>query len=229
MKNTIIGIVSKPINGKESLWEKQKITDDFRKILVDYDVTVIGVLPTNKDYNLPMNDEEKNRLNDILNLCDGIILQGGWQSGLHEIYVASYAIENDIPILGACCGFNNMLFSQKDKVQEQKDESHNVYDKDYRHEIQIEKNSRLYKIIGTTNCKVNSIHNVIAKDNDIKHFNRVAHDLEGNVEAIELPEKRFCLGVKWHPEIMTDDNRMQNIFKEFVSASNKRKEQRNIK
>lgn len=32
---TIIGIVSKPANDNKSLWTKQKITDDFRKIIIE--------------------------------------------------------------------------------------------------------------------------------------------------------------------------------------------------
>ena len=147
--------------------------------------------------------------------------KGGWQTGNHEIYVAKYAIENDIPILGTCCGLNNMLFSQGDTVQKEKDESHNVYDKNYRHNIVIDEDSILYKILGQNkNVGVNSIHNVMIKDSDVKHFDIVAHDDNGFVEAVELKTKRFCLGLKWHPEIM-DEEIMENIFKEFINAANK--------
>ena len=111
-----------------------------------------------------------------------------------------------------------MLFSQGDTVQKEKDESHNIYDKNYRHDIIIEETSRLYKLLGENKkVGVNSIHNVMIKDNDVKHFDVVAHDLNGFVEAIELQNKRFCFGFKWHPEIMEEDI-MQNIFKEFVKA-----------
>lgn len=215
---TIIGIVGKPANDDKSLWTKQKITDDFRRIIVKNGAVAIGVLPTNINYDEIMTDGEKENFHNILNMCDGFILQGGWQNGEHEIYVAKYAIENDIPLLGTCCGINNMLFSQGDTVQKEKDESHNIYDKNYRHDIIIEETSRLYKLLGENKkVGVNSIHNVMIKDNDVKHFDVVAHDLNGFVEAIELKNKRFCFGFKWHPEIMEEDI-MQNIFKEFVKS-----------
>lgn len=215
---TIVGIVGKPTNDKKSLWTKQKITDDFRKIIVKSGAVAIGILPTNIDYDETMTDEEKQNFHNILRICDGFILQGGWQTGQHEIYVAKYAIENDIPLLGTCCGINNMLFSQGDSVQKEKDESHNIYDRNYRHDIIVEKSSILYKLLGNNEkVGVNSIHNVMIKDEDVNHFDIVAHDIDGFVEAVELKDKRFCLGVKWHPEIMTEDI-MQNIFKEFIKS-----------
>lgn len=215
---TIVGIIGKPINDAKSLRTKQKITDDFRKLMIKNGAVAIGVLPTNINYNEEMTEKEKKNFHSILSLCNGFILQGGWQTGKHEIYVAKYAIENDIPLLGTCCGMNNMLFSQGDCVQKEDDESHNVYDKDYRHDIIIQETSRLYKLLGESKkVGVNSIHKVMIKDNDVKHFDIVAHDLDGFVEAIELKDKRFCFGLKWHPEIMEEQS-MQNIFKEFVKA-----------
>lgn len=58
------------------------------------------------------------------------------------------------------------------------------------------------------------------KDDDISHFDIVAHDLNGFVEAIEIRDKQFCLGLKWHPEIMENDVHMKNLFKEFVKSCN---------
>lgn len=227
---TIIGIVSKPANESKSLQTKQKITDDFRKIIIENGAIAIGVLPTNVNYDEAMSPYEKENFHKILNLCDGFILQGGWQTGKHEIYVAKYAIENDIPLLGTCCGLNNILFSQGDTVQKEKDESHNIYDRNYRHDIIIDKTSKLYKLLGNNKTVlVNSIHNVMIKDSDVNHFDIVAHDVNGFVEAVELKNKKFCLGLKWHPEIMEDDLNMKNLFKEFIKSCNEYHDNRNNK
>lgn len=216
---TIIGIVSKPANDKQSLWSKQKITDDFRKLIIENGAVAIGILPTNIDYNESMTPQEKENFHKILNLCDGFILQGGWQTGKYEIYVAKYAIENNIPLLGTCCGLNNILFSQGDTVQKERDESHNIYDRNYRHDILVDETSKLYTLLGKNReVKVNSIHNIMIKDSDVNHFDIVAHDLDGFVEAVELKNKSFCLGLKWHPEIMENDQIMKNLFKEFVKS-----------
>jgi putative glutamine amidotransferase len=41
---------------------------------------------------------------------------------------------------------------------------------------------------------------------------------DGVVEGIELPGKRFCLGVEWHPEYAIDPGD-DLIFAAFVKAS----------
>lgn len=165
-----------------------------------------------------MKSQEAEKFNKKLNLRDGFILQGGWQTGEHEIYVAKYAIENDIPLLGTCCGLNNILFSQGDTVQKERDESHHIYDRNYRHDIIIDEISRLYKLLGNhKKVKVNRIHNVMIKDSVVNYFDIVAHDSNGFVEAVELKNKKFCLGLKWHPEIMDNDDIMENILKNLLN------------
>ena len=58
---------------------------------------------------------------------------------------------------------------------------------------------RLHAIAGTTHLEVNSAHHQAA--------GRVgpgvvvsARASDGVIEAIEAPERRFCIGVQWHPE-----------------------------
>lgn len=42
------------------------------------------------------------------------------------------------------------------------------------------------------------------------------------MEAIEKPDARFCLGVQWHPEWLSDaDPAMQGLFDAFVNACSK--------
>lgn len=45
----------------------------------------------------------------LLDICDGIILEGGLSSASYEVEAAKYAINNDIPLLGICAGFNNII------------------------------------------------------------------------------------------------------------------------
>jgi len=45
----------------------------------------------------------------LIDKCDGIVIQGGLSSDDYEIKAAKYAIDNDIPILGICAGFNNII------------------------------------------------------------------------------------------------------------------------
>jgi gamma-glutamyl-gamma-aminobutyrate hydrolase PuuD len=42
---------------------------------------------------------------------------------------------------------------------------------------------------------------------------------DGLVEAIELPDHPFGIGVQWHPEWLTDQEPTRNLFRKFVEAA----------
>ena len=89
-----------------------------------------------------LSEEEKDDLHRQVDLCDGIILQGGDYSYAYEEEIARYALEKDIPIFGICAGFNNILRALGSNVYEDKRGRHAVYDRNYRHHIRIEKDSK---------------------------------------------------------------------------------------
>jgi putative glutamine amidotransferase len=67
------------------------------------------------------------------------------------------------------------------------------------HDVEVLPGSRLHTIGGVTRLAVNSAHHQAA--------GRVGMGVvvsgrapDGVVEAIEAPERRFCIGVQWHPE-----------------------------
>jgi putative glutamine amidotransferase len=39
------------------------------------------------------------------------------------------------------------------------------------------------------------------------------------VEAVELPDHPFGLGVQWHPEWLTDQESTRNLFRKFVEVA----------
>ena len=39
------------------------------------------------------------------------------------------------------------------------------------------------------------------------------------VEAVEIPDKRFYVGVQYHPEFKSRPNRAHPLFREFIKAS----------
>ena len=41
---------------------------------------------------------------------------------------------------------------------------------------------------------------------------------DGVVEAVEAPDRRFCLGVQWHPENFWRTGEFRSLFDAFVSA-----------
>jgi putative glutamine amidotransferase len=42
---------------------------------------------------------------------------------------------------------------------------------------------------------------------------------DGTIEAVERPDKRFVVGVEWHPENMSArDERQAKLFRAFAAA-----------
>ena len=228
----VIGIVAKPTEKyPEDIWYRMDIADEIRYLIVQNGGIAINILPTDKTMIFNDNDicdskelteEEKNDLYQIVDRCNGLVLQGGLVSCKYEIEAAKRAIELNIPIIGICAGFNNILRAVGTDVIEDKTGSHDYYDINYRHNITFEKDTVMYEIVGKERMQVNSIHSMIAKREEIENFVKVSSfSGDGLIESFELINKKFVLGIKWHPELMLDDDSTQKIFKRFVEECEK--------
>ena len=164
-----------------------------------------------------LNDEEKNELYRQIELCDGFILQGGLYSSNYEIEMAKRIIELNKPLIGLCAGFNNILRALGTDVIEDKTKSHDIYDKNYRHNIYISTETKLYDLINQKEYSVNSIHSMIAPKENVEDYAKISSiSYDGLVESFELNNKKFVIGIKWHPELMLEDKFTKNLFKEFI-------------
>lgn len=86
------------------------------------------------------------------------------------------------------------------------------------HPIELDPDSLLARLLGTSSTTVNSIHHQIADDLG-KGIWVAADSPEGFPEALELEEYPFCLGVQWHPEHMAARSpAQQKLFEAFVKA-----------
>lgn len=222
MIKPVIGIVGKP-SIESDMWHYMEIVDDIRYILIKNNALVVGLLPTEKKIEFK-NDEELDTyvlkedeikdLETILSRIDGVILQGGLVSNQYEEEIARICIEKDIPIIGICSGFNNLIRALGGKVHIDSNIFHNQFGSKIAHEVEIKEDSKLFKILNQTKINVNSIHTYIAMEDEIKEYKVVAKCPSDNtVEAIELENKKFVMGIKWHPELMES---MNSIFGEFV-------------
>lgn len=228
MRKPIIGIIGKvqPQYG-EDIWHRIDEVDEIRYLIVKNGGTAIMLLPTEETLkfndndikdNTVLNSEEKNELYRQIDLCDGFILQGGLYSSNYEIEMAKRIIELDKPLIGICAGFNNILRAIGTDVIEDKTKSHDIYDINYRHSISITKGTKLYDLIKTDEYSVNSIHSMIApKEKVEKYANISSMSYDGLVESFELDNKKFVVGMKWHPELMLEDEFPNKLFKEFIS------------
>lgn len=88
------------------------------------------------------------------------------------------------------------------------------------HPVNIDEDSRLAEIFGETLLQVNSLHHQGLKD-VASSLKVVGHAPDGMIEAVELPDHPYAMGVQWHPEWLTDQPVMRRLFKSFVDASTK--------
>lgn len=88
------------------------------------------------------------------------------------------------------------------------------------HPVNIDEDSRMAEIFGETLLQVNSLHHQGLKD-VASPLKVVGHAPDGMIEAVELPNHPYAMGVQWHPEWLTDQPVMRRLFKSFVDASKK--------
>ena len=88
------------------------------------------------------------------------------------------------------------------------------------HEVKIEEGTHIADILGEPIVKVNSHHHQGLKD-IASSLHVAGHSPDGLVEAIELPDHPFGIGVQWHPEWLTDQQPTRNLFRKFVEAAEK--------
>ena len=138
--------------------EKEFVNRSYVKSLLKRDANIIMLTLNN-----PAIDE-------ILDLCDGIIFQGGLDIYKFHYDILEYAINNNIPVLGICMGMQIMGLYANNQEEDDLVKIKNHYDKE--HLINNKKNSILYKLFGDK-LIVNSRHNYMLEYVNIKMYNYV--------------------------------------------------------
>jgi len=93
------------------------------------------------------------------------------------------------------------------------------------HEVALQPESRVARILGTTRLATNSRHHQAVRDLG-EGLVASAHADDGLIEAIEIPGKRFFMSVQWHPENMWDDSpAMRGIFTTLAEAARLRRQE----
>ena len=166
----------------------------FNDIASDYDESVIGILPNRLD-----------KVKKIIDICDGIILQGGDSYTPLDLEITKYIYKKDIPCLGVCLGMQmmSMIFDgEMSNINNHNNTYHDVIIKDsniYKDGV-IRVNSRHKDIITKTNMKVVGISS------------------DKVIEMVEKPNNKFFAGVQWHPENIYQNNCNSKIlFNKFFN------------
>jgi len=121
-----------------------------------------------------------------------------------EIGLISEALSRDLPLLGVCRGMQILSIAHGGHLHQHLDdtpghEGHGGYDgNSTEHSVIVEKDSLLCNLMGKS-FSVNSTHHQGVADPGSLSISAVAgHD--SLIEAVERRDKKFCLGVQWHPE-----------------------------
>ena len=216
----IIGIVGRLYSGDSNII----CIEEIRLAVTKMGGIPLLILPIYKiDMNLKKlySQEELKDLESILSFCDGFILPGGdtWYR-LDEV-VIDYAIRRDKPLLAICLGMqalSKMLSGEKrigydNTIKNNTLINHLEPNNNYVHSVIIDKNSKLYSIIGDEEITVNSRHSYHVPELDNTLVS--ARSSDGLIEGVELKDKKFIIGVQWHPESNLEDEHSKKLFKAF--------------
>lgn len=189
--------------------------------------------------------KDKNDVERFLKRVDGLLLTGGndvppqrYGEEQHQKTVCVHpdkdisdnilvgaALQMKKPILAICYGVQlvNVVLGGS-LIQDIPSEGisflvhKDLRNEQYTHQVTVGKNSLLHKIIGAGCFETNSAHHQAIHELG-KGLAATAHTSDGIIEAIELGEYPFLLGVQWHPERMTHDPYHRALFSALVEAS----------
>ena len=192
---------------------------------------------------------DRGLIRQYVELCDGFIFPGGhnvdpalWGASLEvpdmrcperdglEVPLMEEILQADKPFLGICRGMQvlNVVLGgtlvQDLTTLEPQGRSqlwpHTTILDSVAHPVRVEEGSLLQQCLGGESLvKVNSSHGqcVGRLGEGVRVSGRAT---DGIVEAIEVPAKRYCLGVQWHPEYTWElfgHDRL--LFKSLVDAA----------
>lgn len=185
-------------------------------------------------------------LERLLAKLDGLILTGGgdldpahYDGRQHEtlynldperdasdLEMARLAIESDLPTLGICRGtqviniaLGGTLFEHlPDVVGETV--NHRVPPRAAtEHSVTVRAESQLAKMLPAVEFVAASWHHQAIRDLAAP-LQAAAHAPDGTIEAVEMPEHAWLVGVQWHPELTAaNDPTQQQLFDVFVKAA----------
>lgn len=193
------------------------------------------------------------QLSQMVGSLDGILLSGGGdihpdrfhgiahekvadiveQRDVQEDWLVKLSLEQQVPLLGICRGLQVMNVSLGGTLythipdQFETEVEHATpkeLPRDHpQHTVKLEPETKIHAALNLDEFPVNSHHHqaIHSLAPGLRITGRAS---DGLIEAIELPEEPFFLGVQWHPEWMTQHDHARDLFRAFVVAAEKYKE-----
>jgi putative glutamine amidotransferase len=170
---------------------------------------------------LPPDDVVAESPDELLDMLDGLILAGGSdidpasygakphpetrntrpERDRFELALGTQALERDMPVLGICRGMEMLNVIQGGTLDQHLGlELHRHTPGAFvDHGVRLEAGSLAARVVGDERTEVKSAHHQ-GLDELGEGVIASGHADDGIVEAIELPERSFAVGVLWHPE-----------------------------
>ncbi len=186
---------------------------------------------------------------DLLDHVNGLLLTGGADvdPGLYgarphpalgpvfrdrddfEIALCREALRRDLPLLAICRGHQVLnVATGGTLVQDIPSEipgGAGTHDPDVErwqtaHDVEILPGTRLREILRAERVAVNSFHHQSIRDLGRDLVLSALSPQDGVVEGVEMPRKRFVVGVQWHPESFWDhEPGFRPLFEALVRAA----------
>lgn len=142
-----------------------------------------------------------------------------------ELAVTRGALERDMAVFGICGGQQllnvalggTLVQHIPDEIDDPLDHEQPNPRTEPGHRVAIEAGSLLHRIVGADELAVNSAHHQAVLD-PAPGLVVDARATDGVIEGIEAPERRFCIGVQWHPEYAISDGDTR-LFDAFIAAA----------
>jgi putative glutamine amidotransferase len=244
MSRPVIGICTALERARWSVWDQQAYLLPRSYIRAIQRAGAIALM-------LPPDEALEREPDQLLDLIDGLILAGGadidpssYGEDAHpetrgtvperdgfEVALARRAMERDMPLLGICRGMQLMNVAAGGTLLQHLPESHGHHEHRRNpgtfdgadHDVRLSEGSLAARAAGE------AIH--ATKSHHHQGIDRLGSGLEVTgwslidelPEAVEMPERRFALGVQWHPEADERSRLIAALVQEAAAARNGRR------
>ena len=243
MARPVIGLCTAVERARWSVWDQQAVL--LPRSYVDSVQRAGGLAIL-----LPPDEILESDPDEILDLLDGLMLAGGadidpsaYGAQPHaethetvperddfEMALARRAIERDIPFLGICRGMQLLNVALGGTLLQHLPESHGHHEhrrspgsfEDADHDVRLTEGSLAHRAAGEALHATKSHHH--------QGIDRLGEGLEVTgwavlddlPEAVEMPDRRWVLGVQWHPEADETSRLIATLVEEAAEARDER-------
>lgn len=186
---------------------------------------------------LTPNENEKETIDQLIMMCDGFLFTGGpdvdptlygedksdlcgepnAERDEFELNIIPYILETDKPLFCICRGIQVLNVALGGTLYQ--DCPCSTLHSDGRHIIRLcsKEYKEMFGFIDEA-FETNSFHHQSIKELGKGLVVTSISEDDGVIEGVYMPEKRFVIGVQWHPEKNGDDEITRKLFSSFIAA-----------